>query len=74
MKVGDFEGMLKTSHLQLLWKEFDITLESHHHEKMQSCNVLTMIPRYAQNSNLVSMSLIGNFNIWEDFGMFVIEG
>ena len=73
MKVGDFGGMLKTASLHLLCKEFDITPESHHHEKMQHFYVLTMIPRYAQNSNLASMSLIGNFDIWEDFGMFVIE-
>ena len=33
-----------------------------------------MIPRYAQLSNLVCMPLIGNFDIWEDFGMFLIEG
>ena len=43
-------------------------------KKMQSCNVLSMIPRYAQNSKLASMSLIGNFDIWEEFSMFVIEG
>ena len=74
MKVGDFGGMLKTSSLHLLWKEFDITQESYHHEKSQSRTVLTMTPRYVQNSNLVNLSLIGNFDIWEDFGMFVIEG
>ena len=33
-----------------------------------------MIPRFEQNSNLLHMSLIGNFDIWEDFGMFNIEG
>ena len=32
MKVGDLGGMLKTS-LHLIQKEFDITPESHHHEK-----------------------------------------
>ena len=73
MEVGDFEGVLKTSSLEFLQKEFDITPEPHHHEKMQSCKVLSMILRYAQNSNLVSMSLIGKFNNWEDFGMFVFE-
>ena len=49
MKVADSRGMLKTSSLHLLQKEFDITPELHHHEKMQSCKVLSMIPRYTQN-------------------------
>ena len=72
MKVEDFGGMLETSSLRLL-QEFDITPERHHHGKMQSCKILSMIPRYAQNSNLVNMSLIGNFGIWEDSGIFAFE-
>ena len=66
--------MLKTSSLILLQNEFDITPESHRHEKMQSCNVLLIIPRYAKSSDLVSMSIIGNFYIWENFGIFVLKG
>ena len=34
LKVGDVGGMLKTSTSNLLQKEFDITPELHHHEKM----------------------------------------
>ena len=41
---------------------------------MQSFNVLSGIHRNAQNSNLVSMSLIGKFDGWDELGMFDIEG
>ena len=56
------------------WKEFGITPESNHLEKTQSCNVLSMISRYAQNSDLASMSFSDNFGIMEEFGKFNIGG
>ena len=53
-------------------------LPSHQHhtmiKKLQSINVSSGIPGKMQDLNLKSMSLIGNFDIWEEFGIFDIEG